>query len=499
MKNKKILSIVLAISMILVLGEPMLVKATESKSVVTITADPGHGPGNQNKGPTDYYEHEGMWKLANYLKEELENNGVKVVLTRTENEDPSLDERGSKAKGSDLFISLHSNASEFQEASGVEVFYSIQQPENEQYARRLAEVTSNVMGTNNRGAKTLESKDYPGQDLFGVIRSAVAAGCPHVYLVENGFHTNPKEEEWLKNDNNLKKLAEAQAKVIMEILNFEPEEGLKDEIDESEEVDQIEEDNSQELKPDEEGGLEEEDSKEEDSEEIEANEEDESEEVAPKEEDIEEKTILSEEDEELNLAIKEAEEAIANLPEVNEVTLEHNHAISYAKKLVQAVRELDKNVVIYGEEKIAILEAKIAELIEDQEVVNRFVEQINRLPRIDEITLENIEEIKLARTAYNNLTEAQKQLVSEEVLGKLITAEEKINDLLKAKEKAKKEEVKDETIDEKLEDNKTENKTLSTKEEKETLPKTGNEIDRIFYISGISLILLGLSIRRRIS
>lgn len=185
-----------------------------------VTIDPGHAPGNVNKGPTGYYEYDGMWKLSNYIKDELERCGVEVKLTRTEKEDPSLNERGNRAKGSDLFISEHSNAANGQ-ARGVECFYSIRIANDKAWAEKLSASVADVMGNNNRGAKTRESDTAKGLDYYGVIRSAVAAGVPHVFLIENGFHDNAKDEAFLKVNANLEKIAQAQAKAICEILGVE--------------------------------------------------------------------------------------------------------------------------------------------------------------------------------------------------------------------------------------------------------------------------------------
>ena len=89
--------------------------------------DPGHAPGNANRGPTGYYEYAGMWALSNYLKTVLERCGCIADLTRTEKKDPSLSARGKKAKGYDLFMSEHSNAGGGK-ARGCEVFRSLRIP-----------------------------------------------------------------------------------------------------------------------------------------------------------------------------------------------------------------------------------------------------------------------------------------------------------------------------------------------------------------------------------
>lgn len=186
-----------------------------------VMIDPGHAPGNVNRGPTGYYEYQGMWKLSNYLKKELTKRGVQADLTRTENQDPSLSERGKKSKGYDMFISEHSNAHNGK-ARGVEVYYSLQRPGDKVHARALSKAISTLMNNPDRGAKTRQYPNKPGVDYYGVIRAAVSVGCPHVFLVENGFHDNPQDEAWLKQDSNLRKLAQVQADVICNILGVKP-------------------------------------------------------------------------------------------------------------------------------------------------------------------------------------------------------------------------------------------------------------------------------------
>lgn len=184
-----------------------------------VLIDPGHGPGNKNRGPSGYYEYKGMWKLSNFLRAELEKQGVQADLTRKENEDPSLEVRGKKAAGYDLFVSEHSNAYNGT-ARGVEVFYSIKRVKDKTHAANISKAVSTVMGNSNRGAKTREHPT-PGLDYYGVIRAAAATNVKHILLVENGFHDNTIDEAFLKQDSNLIKIAKAQAEIICKILNIE--------------------------------------------------------------------------------------------------------------------------------------------------------------------------------------------------------------------------------------------------------------------------------------
>lgn len=189
--------------------------------MIKIMIDPGHGPGNANKGPTGYYEHEGNWKIANYLKEILESAGNKANLTRTLDKDPDLYKRGQMAQGYDLFISEHSNASNGT-ARGVEAYYDFSKPNDEKFAKKLIENVASAMGNKSRSAKTRVYTDDGGKtyNYYGVIRSSSATDCKHIILIENGFHDNIEDEAFLKIDKNLKKIAQAQADVIFEFLNM---------------------------------------------------------------------------------------------------------------------------------------------------------------------------------------------------------------------------------------------------------------------------------------
>lgn len=184
---------------------------------MSIIIDPGHGPGSVNRGPAGYFEHVGMWKLSNFLLARLTQAGVAARLTRTEQGNPSLAARGALARGATVFVSQHSNGFNGQ-VRGCEVFHSVRRPNDRAIAAQIAAVSAALMGNPNRGAKVRESATARGQDHFGVIRAAVAAGAKHVFLCETGFHDNVEDERWLLVDANLARIADAQARILIELL-----------------------------------------------------------------------------------------------------------------------------------------------------------------------------------------------------------------------------------------------------------------------------------------
>lgn len=208
-------------------------------SKLTIVLDPGHTT-NFNKGVhPGYYEGNAVWKMAQFMKEELEKDTDQVQVILTKNslaENPGLVARGQVAvkNNATLFLSLHTNAvgdiTKYEKAYGVSVYRSLFLPDSEDLGRKLADAAVAVMApvtgvTYSRGVLTRKS-DTANRDYYGVIRGAVssatslaaAAAGPvkHAFIIEHGFHTNSKECAFLADDNNLRKMAKAEADVIKE-------------------------------------------------------------------------------------------------------------------------------------------------------------------------------------------------------------------------------------------------------------------------------------------
>ncbi|MGI6079123.1 MAG: hypothetical protein ACOYCB_13385, partial [Fastidiosipilaceae bacterium] len=143
-------------------------------------------------------------------------------------------------------------------------------------------------------------------------------------------------------------------------------------------------------------------------------------------------------EEKLAAAITAAEEAIAALPTVEEVAIEDAQAVADAKALVEAVKALDAEAVVEGEEVIAELEAKIEELEAEQaeqekaEAIKNAIDKINAIGKPATLTLEDEAKVVAARTAVN----AAKELGAVDAdivnLDQLIAAETQINALKEA-------------------------------------------------------------------
>ena len=175
-----------------------------------IVIDPGHNFGGDdgayatNNGIT-YAERDLNMQVAVKLKEKLETQGYKVIMTRNPSDRETIEVTESLTKRvnvannarADLFVSIHHNSASAA-ASGVEVYYS-SKPQDEAFgggysdsrlstSMNLASSISASMA-NNTGAINRGAKDG---NLFVCRNTAMTA-----VLVECGFITNPDEAQKL--------------------------------------------------------------------------------------------------------------------------------------------------------------------------------------------------------------------------------------------------------------------------------------------------------------
>ena len=201
-----------------------------------VCIDAGHyGKYNRCPGNKNYYESLVMWKLHLLQKKYLEQFGVEVVTTRAiQTKDLALQTRGKKATGCDLFISDHTNAvgSGMNENVDYVAVYHLTADTttlcddiSKEIAEKIAPVIADVMGTEQgykvvtRKADSDRNKDGMMNDnYYGVLHGARLVNVPGLIL-EHSFHTNTKAVSWLLNDDNLDKLAKAEAECIVACLN----------------------------------------------------------------------------------------------------------------------------------------------------------------------------------------------------------------------------------------------------------------------------------------
>ena len=180
-----------------------------------ICLDAGHiGLYNQSNVNRNYYESVMAWDLHLLLRDELEQRGFRVVLTRTSMYDPmDVDTRGSKAIGCDLLISIHSDASSYSSTDYPTAWCAVD-GSSDDIGILLAKTIERTIGTHDYGR--VEHRYYPGTnylDYWGVVRNARRVGSTGI-LLEHSFHTNLRTTNWLLSKDNLAKLAKAEADTL---------------------------------------------------------------------------------------------------------------------------------------------------------------------------------------------------------------------------------------------------------------------------------------------
>ncbi len=180
-----------------------------------ICLDAGHyGKYNQSPADSRYYESELVWKLHLLQKKHLEEYGIEVVTTR---DDPDTDRglfaRGAASRGCDLFISDHTNAvgTSVNNAVDYPAAYCAIDGSADGIGMALAQCVEVVMETVQEAR--IEHRRGANGDYYGVLRGATSVGTPGLIL-EHSFHTNAEIVRWLMDEDNLDRLAQAEADTI---------------------------------------------------------------------------------------------------------------------------------------------------------------------------------------------------------------------------------------------------------------------------------------------
>ena len=212
-----------------------------------IIIDPGHGgkdPGAISRGGVK--EKDVVLDIAQRVKENLEQKGIKVTMTRQSDEFVSLEERTQIASRSkaDFYVSIHANSSRNKKVQGMEIYYpremsASEKPEVQQQvnlstmvghlnAKKELPIVGDILRDMMHAVKYTESKEF-GQTVIRQSSRAVDIpnrGCrtcrffvvrntlmPAV-LIEVGYLTNSKEEGLLNSASYRQKIAEALAESI---------------------------------------------------------------------------------------------------------------------------------------------------------------------------------------------------------------------------------------------------------------------------------------------
>lgn len=191
--------------------------------------DPGHGghdPANDRYIPaTGFWESEGNWAKANYLKPILEDLGATVIITRDGNDDADdllLSQRAAiaNAYNVDYFNSIHSNGYDGTRNSTLVLFRGYDNSPIFPVAKAVGNVLNNRIYSHHRTTNKSLRGDwsfYPswGTSGLGVLRPLSMPGT----LTEGSFHDYVPESWRLKGEAYLKHEAYAIARGLIDYFS----------------------------------------------------------------------------------------------------------------------------------------------------------------------------------------------------------------------------------------------------------------------------------------
>ncbi|AYD39292.1 N-acetylmuramoyl-L-alanine amidase CwlD [Clostridium fermenticellae] len=220
-----LMTIIILLTSILFTDVKSCVSAHENGSKKTILIDPGHGGidgGAQSK--SGICEKDINLSISKKLKDMLENNGYKVIMTREKDiglyddnktirqkkvQDLSRRCQLKKDSNCNLFISIHLNMFSETAYSGAQVWYS-RNPESKGIAAIIQQNLKRDLDPNNN------RKEKAALDSYKVLRCNDS--MPSI-IVECGFLSNVSEEQKLKTDEYQTKIAKSLFNSIDQYFN----------------------------------------------------------------------------------------------------------------------------------------------------------------------------------------------------------------------------------------------------------------------------------------
>ncbi|MBO7748903.1 N-acetylmuramoyl-L-alanine amidase [Paenibacillus sp. MWE-103] len=174
-----------------------------------IVVDAGHGGSDPGMIGTTYETKEKTLTLstAEYLRQELQRLGAKVIMTRTTDVKPELSERVqvSESNRADAFVSIHYNSSVKQTSGTLTFFYS------DKKDRPLASAIESQLDRSGIG---LRSNGLSFGDLYVLRENDTVAT-----LVELGFLSNAKDESIVRGSSYQRNAAAAIARGVADYFN----------------------------------------------------------------------------------------------------------------------------------------------------------------------------------------------------------------------------------------------------------------------------------------
>ncbi|MCM1253073.1 MAG: N-acetylmuramoyl-L-alanine amidase [Clostridium sp.] len=204
--------------------------AASEQDPVIVVIDPGHGGENLGGEYEDYTEKEMTLIVANAMKAELEQyEGIKVYLTRTGDEDLTLDERCEYAASvnADFLFCLHFNMSAYHTLFGAETWISAfgeGYSKGYSFASIEMELLQN-MGLYSRGIKT--RLNDAGVDYYGIIRHSRELNFPCV-LIEHCHLDQENDQPFYDHKEKLEAFGRLDAEAVAKYFGLRSESLNKD-------------------------------------------------------------------------------------------------------------------------------------------------------------------------------------------------------------------------------------------------------------------------------
>ena len=169
-----------------------------------IILDPGHGADDVGCSYDGINEKDINYDIALRVEKLLKESGYKVILTHDDSEyaSPYARAKFANRKGGNLYISIHQNAADNTDATGIETWYSIRNPRSILLAEMIQDRLIGDTGAEDRGAK-----------LTNGLIVARETKMPSV-LIECGFLSNKHERNMLNDENYRQKIAQSIAQAV---------------------------------------------------------------------------------------------------------------------------------------------------------------------------------------------------------------------------------------------------------------------------------------------
>ena len=208
--NRKI-KILVIIVVLIIIGVIIIRSFINNNKKVIVCIDAGHGGTDVGATNENRYEKNDTLKIARLVIEYLEQEDIKVIMTRTDDITCTLQERCKIAnkKKADLFVSIHRNSADT--GNGIETWINSRQDEKDiELATNIMNYIEKTKIQNDRGIKygTIKGENTD----YYVLNNTKMPSC----LIELGFISDDEDNKLF--DENIENYAEAIAKGIIKSI-----------------------------------------------------------------------------------------------------------------------------------------------------------------------------------------------------------------------------------------------------------------------------------------